>query len=146
MLWRACAAVLIDVDTLNTLPDRELVSGISEIIKYGLIRDPDLFVWLEGNMERLLKRDPEARRLSFLVTAALLTEVLHIPACTPLAVVQLPALLKASDVTKARRSTSWREHAGAGVRMHSTLCCEHAGADIRDRALVREQGAGGGRG
>ena len=56
-----CAAVLIDVDTLNTLPDRELASGISEIIKYGLIRDPDLFVWLEANMERLLQRDPEAR-------------------------------------------------------------------------------------
>ena len=53
--------MLIDVDTLNTLPDRELASGISEIIKYGLIRDPDLFVWLEANMERLLQRDPEAR-------------------------------------------------------------------------------------
>ncbi|KAK9833984.1 hypothetical protein WJX81_000678 [Elliptochloris bilobata] len=52
--------VLIDVDTLETLPDRELASGISEIIKYGLIRDPDLFVWLEANMERLLQRDPEA--------------------------------------------------------------------------------------
>ena len=61
-----CAAVLIDVDTLNTLPDRELASGISEIIKYGLIRDPDLFVWLEANMERLLQRDPEARCLTVL--------------------------------------------------------------------------------
>ena len=59
--WHMGAAVLIDVDTLNTLPDRELASGISEIIKYGLIRDPDLFVWLEANMERLLQRDPEAR-------------------------------------------------------------------------------------
>lgn len=52
--------VLIDTDTLNTLPDRELASGISEIIKYGLIRDAALFEWLELNMERLLQRNPEA--------------------------------------------------------------------------------------
>lgn len=51
--------VLVDVDTLKTLPDRELASGISEIVKYGLIRDPALFEWLEGNMERLLNRDAE---------------------------------------------------------------------------------------
>ena len=51
--------VLIDVETLSTLPDRELASGISEIVKYGLIRDPDLFTWLERNMERLLARDAE---------------------------------------------------------------------------------------
>ncbi|KAK9908689.1 hypothetical protein WJX75_001464 [Coccomyxa subellipsoidea] len=52
--------VLVDVDSLKTLPDRELASGISEIIKYGLIRDPALFEWLEANMERLLSRDAEA--------------------------------------------------------------------------------------
>lgn len=51
--------VLIDTDTLNTLPDRELASGISEIIKYGLIRDAPLFQWLEQNMDRLLQRDAE---------------------------------------------------------------------------------------
>ncbi len=52
--------VLIDTDSLNSLPDRELASGISEIIKYGLIRDAELFVWLEENIDRLLNRDPEA--------------------------------------------------------------------------------------
>eukprot|EP00887_Chlorella_sp_A99_P002535 scaffold6.g2535.t1 len=52
--------VLIDTDTLNTLPDRELASGISEIIKYGLIRDAPLFEWLEANIDALLARDPAA--------------------------------------------------------------------------------------
>lgn len=52
--------VLIDTDSLNTLPDRELASGISEIIKYGLIRDAELFRWLEGNMASLLQRDADA--------------------------------------------------------------------------------------
>jgi 3-dehydroquinate synthase len=52
--------VLIDTDSLNTLPDKELASGLSEVIKYGLIRDAPLFEWLEANMDRLLARDPDA--------------------------------------------------------------------------------------
>lgn len=54
--------VFIDTDSLNTLPDRELQSGIAEIIKYGLIRDSELFQWLEDNMEQILERDPAATR------------------------------------------------------------------------------------
>lgn len=53
-------AVIIDTDTLNTLPDRELSSGLAEVIKYGLIRDPEFFAWLETNLDKLLARDPEA--------------------------------------------------------------------------------------
>jgi len=52
--------VLADTRTLDTLPDRELSAGISEVIKYGLIRDLPFLEWLEQNMERLLARDTEA--------------------------------------------------------------------------------------
>jgi len=52
--------VVVDTSSLETLPDRELASGLSEIIKYGLIRDASLFEWLEQNIDRLLNRDPEA--------------------------------------------------------------------------------------
>jgi 3-dehydroquinate synthase len=52
--------VVIDTDTLDTLPDRELRAGIAEIIKYGLICDRPFFDWLETHMEGLLARDPEA--------------------------------------------------------------------------------------
>lgn len=52
--------VLADTKTLNTLPDRELSAGLAEVIKYGLIRDPEFFVWLEQNMPRLLARDADA--------------------------------------------------------------------------------------
>lgn len=51
-------AVLCDVDSLDTLPDRELCSGIAEVIKYGLIRDADFFQWQEENMDRIVGRDP----------------------------------------------------------------------------------------
>lgn len=52
--------VLADIATLDTLPDRELKAGLAEVIKYGLIRDPGFFDWLEGNVDRLLERDREA--------------------------------------------------------------------------------------
>ncbi|GLU19743.1 hypothetical protein SLE2022_359730 [Rubroshorea leprosula] len=52
--------VLIDTNTLNTLPDRELASGLAEVIKYGLIRDAEFFEWQEKNMEKLMARDPDA--------------------------------------------------------------------------------------
>ena len=50
-------AVIIDTDTLKTLPDRELASGVSEIVKYGLIRDAKFFEWLEGNVDKMINRD-----------------------------------------------------------------------------------------
>lgn len=52
--------VLIDTDTLSTLPDRELASGIGEVVKYGLIRDAEFFEWQEKNMQSLLARDANA--------------------------------------------------------------------------------------
>lgn len=52
--------VLADTSTLDTLADRELSAGLAEVIKYGLIRDFEFFVWLEANLERLLARDADA--------------------------------------------------------------------------------------
>lgn len=49
--------VLADIATLDTLPDRELKAGLAEVIKYGLIRDPEFFAWLEINLENLVVRD-----------------------------------------------------------------------------------------
>ena len=46
--------------TLATLPAREYVAGIAEIIKCGAIRDLRLFEWLEANVDRLLARNEEA--------------------------------------------------------------------------------------
>jgi 3-dehydroquinate synthase len=49
--------VLIDTETLSTLPDREYASGMAEVVKYGLIRDADFFEWLEKHVDALMKRD-----------------------------------------------------------------------------------------
>ncbi len=53
------ACVIADMDTLQTLPDRELSAGLAEVIKYGLIRDLEFFEWLESHVEGLVGRDPE---------------------------------------------------------------------------------------
>ena len=52
--------VIADLDTLRTLPKRELRAGLAEVIKYGLIADAPFFDWLETNLDALLNRDPRA--------------------------------------------------------------------------------------
>lgn len=47
---------LIDTNTLNTLPDRELASGLAEAIKCGLVRDADFFEWQERNIQAIMAR------------------------------------------------------------------------------------------
>ncbi|MDD7805191.1 MAG: 3-dehydroquinate synthase [Endozoicomonas sp. (ex Botrylloides leachii)] len=53
-------AVIIDTNTLKTLPDRELSAGLAEVIKYGLICDEPFYRWLDDNLDALLARDPQA--------------------------------------------------------------------------------------
>lgn len=57
--------VLCDLDTLASLPEREFVSGLAEVIKYGIIYDATLFRKLEREMARTLARD--AKTLSALI-------------------------------------------------------------------------------
>lgn len=53
-------AVVIDVDCLQSLPDREYFSGLAEVMKYGIIHDSQFFRWLEDNAEALVARDSDA--------------------------------------------------------------------------------------
>jgi 3-dehydroquinate synthase len=52
--------VLADIDTLKTLPARELSAGMAEVIKYGLIRDAEFFNWLEAHIEQLMALEESA--------------------------------------------------------------------------------------
>ena len=60
------AAVLIDTHVLSSLPQREYRAGLGEVVKYGVILDPDLFETLEQQVERILAREDEVLR--FVVT------------------------------------------------------------------------------
>jgi 3-dehydroquinate synthase len=52
--------VLIDPVTLKTLPKKQLLAGLAEVIKYGVIYDSELFGFLEANRERILNLDDKA--------------------------------------------------------------------------------------
>ena len=50
------SAVVVDVDVLATLPDREFRAGYAEVAKYGLINDADFFCWLETAQSDIFRR------------------------------------------------------------------------------------------
>jgi 3-dehydroquinate synthase len=58
--------VWCDLDLLSTLDHSELVSGFSEVIKYGAIRNKELFEFLEENYSLILRKDPSA--LEYIIT------------------------------------------------------------------------------
>ncbi|HEX5106386.1 MAG TPA: 3-dehydroquinate synthase [Pirellulaceae bacterium] len=53
------AGVLIDLDVLSTLPEREYRSGLAEVVKYGVILDAAFFEYLEKQADKLIARQPE---------------------------------------------------------------------------------------
>lgn len=52
--------VVADLSTLETLPQRELVAGLAEVIKYGLIADAEFLSWIDVHLESLLAREKTA--------------------------------------------------------------------------------------
>ena len=79
--------ILADPNTLQTLPHREFRSGLYEVVKYGVIADPELFHFLEKHMDAVLRRD-----------AAALARI--IPQC---------AAIKARVVTRDERESGLRQ-------------------------------------
>jgi 3-dehydroquinate synthase len=62
--------VLADLKTLTTLPRRQLLAGYAEVVKYGLINDPDFFSWLEENGASLLDGEQSLQRHAVLTSCA----------------------------------------------------------------------------
>jgi 3-dehydroquinate synthase len=67
--------VVADMRTLETLAERELRSGLAEVIKHGLIRDAAFFDWTEANIDRLLARDPDALEHAVVRSIAIKAEI-----------------------------------------------------------------------
>lgn len=53
-------SVLIDVAALDTLPEREFLSGMAEVVKYGVAQDGELFEFIFANADKLLARDKDS--------------------------------------------------------------------------------------
>ena len=56
-------AVIIDINSLSTLPVREFNAGIAEVIKYGILGDKKFFIWLENNIAAIKSNDKETLSL-----------------------------------------------------------------------------------
>jgi 3-dehydroquinate synthase len=69
--------VLADCETLTTLPQRELTSGWAEVIKHGLILDEEFFQFLESNVNRLTKLEPELLTRAIARSAAVKAQVVN---------------------------------------------------------------------
>jgi 3-dehydroquinate synthase len=67
--------VLSDPQTLITLPKRELISGWAEVIKHGMILDEEFVQFLEGNVNRLTKLEPELLTRAIARSAAIKAKV-----------------------------------------------------------------------
>jgi 3-dehydroquinate synthase len=67
--------VLTDCQTLTTLPQRELTSGWAEVIKHGLILDEEFFQFLESNVNKLTKLEPELFARAIARSAAIKAQV-----------------------------------------------------------------------
>ncbi len=67
--------VLIDTETLATLPQRAYLSGLAEVIKYGVIEDESFFAWLESNSQKLVAREPAAIRYAISTSCRIKAEV-----------------------------------------------------------------------
>lgn len=52
--------VYINVDTLKTLPERELKAGMGEVVKHGIIMNPDFFQYIDQNIDKIFSYDPDA--------------------------------------------------------------------------------------
>lgn len=66
--FHAPKAVVSDISTLSTLSDKEFRAALAELIKYAMILDAALFIWLENNLDALLRRDPKV--LLYAITRA----------------------------------------------------------------------------
>lgn len=69
--------VLIDVATLTSLPSRQLIAGLAEVIKYGIIEDPALFNFLENDIESLLALDRDRLIRTITLSCAIKTRVVE---------------------------------------------------------------------
>ncbi len=69
-------AVIIDINLLNTLPKREFLAGLVEVIKYGLIKDDKFFHYVEENYKQILKYDQSSLKEIIIKSCKIKSEII----------------------------------------------------------------------
>jgi 3-dehydroquinate synthase len=127
--------VLADLDTLSTLPERELKAGLAEVIKTALIRDAAFFGWIEAHIDALLARDGTALEHAVLRCCEIKAEVVAADETEQ----DLRAILNFGHtfghaIEAGLGYGHWLhgEAIGAGMVMAADLSCRLGGLDKRD--------------
>ncbi len=68
--------VFADLQMLRTLPEREIMAGMAEVIKYGVIWDSTFFAFLEQHLDRILNLEPDALMETVKRSCAIKAEVI----------------------------------------------------------------------
>ncbi len=76
-VFRQPEFVWCDLELLNTLHDSEMKSGFAEVIKYGAIRDAELFNYIETNLEGILQREPAVLQKTVAVSAGIKADIVQ---------------------------------------------------------------------
>jgi len=69
--------VLIDIETLKTLPDNEFRAGLAEVVKHGVITDPELFQYLEDHVDQIQNKDPDCLKHIIIKSCAIKAKVVE---------------------------------------------------------------------
>ena len=69
--------VYMNTNTLTSLPDREYLSGMAEVIKYGYIWDEEFLSYLEGNTEKIISKDREALEYIIFHSCRIIKEIVE---------------------------------------------------------------------
>ena len=70
-------AVIADTIILKSLPDRELKAGFSEVIKYGLIKNKEFFIWLEENYTKILNYDDLKLKKTIMKSCSIKSDIIQ---------------------------------------------------------------------
>ena len=70
-------AVIADTVILKSLPNRELKAGFSEVIKYGLIKNKNFFIWLEENYTKILNHDDLKLKKTIMKSCSIKSEIIQ---------------------------------------------------------------------
>ena len=112
-------AVLADLETLKTLPRRELSAGMAEVIKYGALGDVDFFEWLEQNIADLMVQNQE--KLTQAVYHCCKMKATLLPKMKPNKVSARGLILVILSDTPSRRK--WVTEYGCMVRQWQRVAC-----------------------
>lgn len=128
--------VIVDTNSLKTLPGKELISGIAEVIKFALVRDGAFLRWLKENMEQFLARDPATTAHAIRRSCEIKAEILSIDKQSGLRDILSLGRIFGQAIQKSMEPGEWLHGEALAVGIVMTLDLAHRLEWIDDSVLI----------